>query len=478
MEILNKKTVAFWGRACFLCISLFFSLCVSAQNKQAAIWYFGKNAGLDFNTNPPTLLTDGQINTLEGSSVASDENGNLLFYTDGVTVWTKNHQIMPNGSGLYGHTSSTQSAMIVKHNSTPNLYYIFTTSAADIGSNGFCYSVVDINQNNGFGIILPSKKNIKLLEESSEKITAAFHANGNDIWIFSRKNQTNQWYAYLLTENGLTSTPVISAVGLNTLAGYGQAKTSPSNDLMMCADISMANVESKTQVEFFSLDRSTGKLQLIATSPAYTNSTFYGIEFSPNGQYAYLNLTNFLTWKTQILQVKIVDNMPDFSNIQTIAEFKYPPSNTLSSGALQVAIDGKIYISMLSKYLSVINNPNNFGSSCNFSLNSINLSPKSSNEGLPTIFQTFSLINTISVSGDNCDNIRNFSIQNYSKISNLIWDFGDGTTSVAQKPMHAYATTGAYTVTLTITYTDNTTQTITKEIEISEKPPKPTIEHE
>jgi hypothetical protein len=41
-------------------ISSFFN--TIAQN-QGAIWYFGDPAGLDFNTNPPTILTNGQLVT-------------------------------------------------------------------------------------------------------------------------------------------------------------------------------------------------------------------------------------------------------------------------------------------------------------------------------------------------------------------------------------------------------------------------------
>ena len=38
----------------------------------------------------------------------------LLFYTDGMTVYNKNHVIMPNGNFLTGHSSSSQSGVIVK----------------------------------------------------------------------------------------------------------------------------------------------------------------------------------------------------------------------------------------------------------------------------------------------------------------------------------------------------------------------------
>ncbi|MHA7943319.1 hypothetical protein ACJOV8_009625 [Formosa sp. 3Alg 14/1] len=71
---------------------------------EAANWYFGEYAGINFNssTNDVTAILNGQLNTKEGSSSISDANGNLLFYTDGITVYNKNHDIMDNGAYLYG----------------------------------------------------------------------------------------------------------------------------------------------------------------------------------------------------------------------------------------------------------------------------------------------------------------------------------------------------------------------------------------
>jgi hypothetical protein len=64
-------------------------------------------AGLNFSTCTPTVLSDGQVNTEEGVATISDANGSLLFYTDGIKVWNKLHQVMANGTGLMGHPSST-----------------------------------------------------------------------------------------------------------------------------------------------------------------------------------------------------------------------------------------------------------------------------------------------------------------------------------------------------------------------------------
>ena len=78
---------------------LCFPLLLFSQN-EGNIWYFGWNAGLDFNSGAPVALTDGQLFTLEGCASISDMNGDLLFYTDGMVVYNKNHVLMPNGSGI------------------------------------------------------------------------------------------------------------------------------------------------------------------------------------------------------------------------------------------------------------------------------------------------------------------------------------------------------------------------------------------
>ena len=59
---------------------------ITTAQKEANIWYFGRNAGIDFSAGNPTALTNGQLNTFEGCSTISDKDGNLLFYSDGSTV--------------------------------------------------------------------------------------------------------------------------------------------------------------------------------------------------------------------------------------------------------------------------------------------------------------------------------------------------------------------------------------------------------
>src|SRR5215831_18462143 len=140
---------------------------ISFAQKQADWWFFGLNAGLNFNSGSPVAVTTGALSTSEGCSAISDSSGNLLFYTDGITVYTKQNTKMPNSGDLDGDISSTQSAQIVPLPGNPNLFYIFTTPAEG-GSDGFRYSIVDLSLNGGLGDV--TQKNIFIKDRVDEKV--------------------------------------------------------------------------------------------------------------------------------------------------------------------------------------------------------------------------------------------------------------------------------------------------------------------
>ena len=99
-----------------------FSLCSIAQ--QWNNWYFGYNAGITFNSAFAQALTDGQTFTEEGCAAISDQSGKLLFYTDGVNVWDRNHMLMPNGTMLMGSHSATSVLIVPKPRDTARYYEV------------------------------------------------------------------------------------------------------------------------------------------------------------------------------------------------------------------------------------------------------------------------------------------------------------------------------------------------------------------
>ena len=106
-------------------ILVFFFTLNTFSQKEANYWFFGENSGLNFDTNPPTI-NSGALSTDEGSASISNSEGVLQFYTDGSTVFDRNGDIMVNGDGLLGNSSSAQSAIIVPKPLSTNIYYIFT----------------------------------------------------------------------------------------------------------------------------------------------------------------------------------------------------------------------------------------------------------------------------------------------------------------------------------------------------------------
>jgi len=86
----------------------------------------------------------------EGVANVSDTAGNLLFYTDGISVWNRNHNLMLNGYGLKGDSSSTHSATISPDRGNAHQFYIFTCPELDT-PDSFCYSKVDMTHAGGIG---------------------------------------------------------------------------------------------------------------------------------------------------------------------------------------------------------------------------------------------------------------------------------------------------------------------------------------
>ena len=113
----------------FFMASLHMALGLFSQNENK-IWYFGNQAGMNFMTSPPTNLTNSnsQMNNLTWACASiSDANGNLLFYTNGITVWNQQHQIMANG-GYISPCAGYQSALIVKKPGNNSIYYIISNA--------------------------------------------------------------------------------------------------------------------------------------------------------------------------------------------------------------------------------------------------------------------------------------------------------------------------------------------------------------
>lgn len=367
-----------------ICFILLFSGSLFAQ-KQANWWYFGANAGLDFTSGSPVAVTNGQLNTTEGCATISDCDGNLLFYTDGGRVYNRNHTQMPNGFGLLGSISSTQSSIVVPTPGSTTLFYIFTASDHGTGGlNGICYSIVDMSLAGGLGDV--TTKNTNLYAPASEKVTAVPHANGTDYWVVTMEVTSNTYRTFLVTAGGVTPGPTTSVgyVTANTAQSLGYLKS--SHDFKKLA---MA-FESGGRSQIVDFDNATGVLSNPIDIPPQAFDNFippnpygsYGVEFSPDDSRLYIAYGT----SRKIYQFDISSGVA----ATIIASSTLIGTATAELGALQLAPDGKIYAATVgTNSLDVINNPNALGLACNFAQNGVSLAGRTSQLGLPNFLPDF-----------------------------------------------------------------------------------------
>ena len=434
---------------------LFYTLASFAQG-EANVWYFGERAGLDFNSGAPVALTNGQLDTLEGCATISNNSGQLLFYTDGITVWDRNHAIMPNGTGLFGHPSSSHAATIVPLPGSATLFYVFTLDAF-VGPNGFCYSIVDMSLNGGNGAV--TTKNVQIYTPSNEKLCIVKHANNSDYWVVTHEWNSNNFVSHLLTSSGLSATPVISSAGVVITGAtdkvLGQMKISPNGTKLAIANTNI-------NAELFDFNTTTG---IVSNSQVLYNQNYaYGVEFSPDSQKLYIT-NNALTHDYFIFQFDLTaSSVPN--SILTIES-----GNSINSKpwGMQLGPDGKIYVTKpFTSKLNVIHNPNALGSSCNFQQNAVDLGGKICKLGLPPFVSSFFFTPAIQFQNACVGESAQFQLSN-ATITSANWNFGDGNTSTSLSPTHTFTTAGTYTVSVSTT-SPSGSGSATREIVISDVP--------
>ncbi len=420
-------------------------------------WYFGNKAGLDFITNPPTVLINSAMNAMEACSTISDATGNLLFYTDGVTVWNKLHTVMANGTGLLGDPSTTQT-LIVKQPGNSNIYFIFTADCVG-QANGLRYTTVDMNLAVGIGSV--TIKNTLIVSPSTEKIVGTRHCNGIDIWVITHDYPGNTFRANLVTSSGV-GTSILSSVGgiVDQGGTQGYLKISPSGKKIGLARCSM-NGSNTFPLEVYDFDNSTG----IVFNSLIVKMTIqaYGCEFSSDESKFYACHT---PGTTRISQWDLCAG----SNTAIVAsEYTFAASGV---GAMQLGPNGKIYVSISGQFTGVFNNPNVGGVGCNYFINGQPIAPNNCTYGMPNFVYpklqvqpfTYTVSPAISCLTASFTSLPPPTITvtactsvGYS-LTNMLWDFGDpssgsANTSTFANPTHNYPGPGNYTAQLIYYYT-------------------------
>ena len=363
---------------------------VYAQSKEGNNWYFGAQGRMTWNTvqtkvdNGKTLTglptplggTSAMNSQLAGVFGMSDRDGNLLFYSDGVTVWNKNHQVMQNGSGMFGHNSSMQSGIVIPYPGQPDKYIAISISLnyvySGIPSDRLAYSVIDMSLDNGLGAVIEGEKNILMRGAKAkgvlgESVSAVRHSNGVDYWIVApgkgdgENSCLNVWK---VTSSGVD----IACVDSYPLAANTHPYARTNGPLRFSSDgkcWAWAECGTNTQsvyspwFHFGEFNSSTGTFPTIkAMDLGYIG---VGAEFSPSNDILYLSEAVLLGVQPHIFAYKFADLLAASNPPTGVVRQVHPLPLGNRLGTLQLAPDGRIYSAIaLTSDFTVIDDPDSF----------------------------------------------------------------------------------------------------------------------
>ncbi|MCC6411054.1 MAG: hypothetical protein IT270_05320 [Saprospiraceae bacterium] len=413
-------------KLCFAALLLLFSHLLHCQ-----VWFFGQNAGVDFSTGKPVAVP-GPVNTDEGISVVYDRYGQVWFSTDGSTVYGFDHKPLPNGSGLGGHASATQSALLVPCPGTNfQRFFLFTVDAVENNlANGMQYSVIDRTLNTPNGDVVAGMKNLSMpgaSKKMTEKLAAVSDGNGG-FWVVAhgfedsriasvgRNSPGYTFYAWHITDETIPSPVVSQSGGLHNHFAEANAYRTAQGQMTFSPDgtkLALA-VHPLKFVEVFDFSLETGVVNnATRLSFSLLECEVYGTTFSPSGRYLYVSTSYGAAKSARIYQIDIGNDayLQTFQTARNEAgpiRFKaYPlapatdsgyvkllsPHGTLCSyGSLQLGPDGVIYAaatltsdpsSVCNNYLDAIHNPDSFPAT--YVPQAVTLSPGRSRRGLPNL---------------------------------------------------------------------------------------------
>jgi len=430
---------------------------------------------VNFNSYPPSIAAYPlKLDFIATNITVSDEAGNFLFYSNGIQIHDKDDNLMPGGDSInagevafahwfFGYTLS-QGIMALPAPGNPLQYYLIHRKKEFNDSTGInvpdlLYTVVDMSLNNGKGAVV-TKNNMVKKTFWFDSSAATLHANGRDWWVLTPDYIQNKIYRFRLSPEGITDTAT-QTIGYKPLSpdstdGGGQNFFSPDGSVFV-------DYDGRNGIRIYDFDRCTGWLSNFRWIQLPLSLVSPGAAISPNSRYLYVNqrhlIFQFDLWADDIAATLDTVAINDGFLTQGIK---------VNFGAMILGPDGKLYIDGApTRYMHVINKPNEMGQACDVRQHSI-LLPEYLGASLP-YYPNYRLG---PLDGSPCDTLGldnhplarftweaidtlnpllvEFTNNSFYEPTQWFWDFGGTGTSTEVNPLHTFPADGTYTVCLTV----------------------------
>jgi hypothetical protein len=432
----------FFQRVACVCMPLFFYVSTTLFAQRDANWVMGFDIGSstldslliwDFKNDPPAITTYKRpglnwnaphYQMKIAPSVISDGEGNLKYYSDGIRIMNKDHQVIQRGDSLFlfqvgnnwvnfGSNFIWNGSMFLPFPDHPDSTLFFSMKAKQAfdstvnASYTYClqshYSLIDHKGNNGAGNVVDRMHTLNDTDSlACGRFKAVHHANGRDWWFIQSARSGAKWFMYLLTPDGISlhHTQEIDSAQSNTI--WHQTCFSPDGNWFAA----YYQLNGGCKLFTWQFDRCAGllsSLNRIDITPKWKDG---GVAFSPSSRFLYVSATDTVyqfdmqepDLESSKIAVGVLDSvLVDFNIDPTVTQLAY-----LGFWFAQLAPNGKIYISTLyqTNYLNTIHNPDEKGLACNFKQRDVVFNPKVG-WALPNLVH----FNTGKLVGSPCDSI-------------------------------------------------------------------------
>jgi len=355
-----------------------------AQLKHDYHWFFGNESGntfqqvegidVNFNNNPISAdFLEIPFEIYFSNATMSDEEGNLLFYTNGCEIANKNHEIMMNGDSLNpgeihdficwrGYAGTHQSCLAIPSPQDNEEYLLFHKALIyddnfNVFTDKLYYSLIDMDLDGGLGGVV--EKNIIMVEDSlrSGEMTAIKHSNGEDWWLINGSYLSNEYFTFLITPDTIEG-PYYQNIGLpHTYQGDGGGQVIFSPD-----GTKYVRFNNIDQIYLYNFDRTTGLFSNFEFIEVQDTIIIAGCAISPNSQFLYASTRN------ELYQFDLEAADIEESKILIDVYDGFADPLPTSFQRMELGPDCRIYMNSTNSVdeLHVIHNPDEQGLACNF----------------------------------------------------------------------------------------------------------------
>lgn len=297
----------------FIIILIFLDQIFYCVNLQGQKWFFPSSTLFDVNSESISNNDSFKFPPfLEGHIIIFNSKNDLLFYSDGVSIWDRNHNLFPSSQRipLLQNSSSVQGAYCIKSSKDENIYFLLSLNHIAVPSNGELYiSQIDLRLNNGLGDIVDGSV-VKVGDNFTEQMEVIPNPCGG-VWVINHQRDNNSFEATHILD-GKVIEKVISKVGNNSLRSrwfLGGLKASKDKSRLIWVET------GGKPIEIFDFDQTSGKLSE-KLEISETDDFTFGV-FSEDGNLIYVAKRDEKNNKNFIIQYDITQ-----SSVELIKESK------------------------------------------------------------------------------------------------------------------------------------------------------------